>query len=78
MAQLLHTYLLAFIHGYLTFIDKLNHQSACKRFHLLQMIDLFNIDAKYMNELNDMILLKYTDATQLMCNDTITNLNHIP
>ena len=76
---LLHNDLLSLIRGYLTFIDKLNHQSACKQFRLIKITDLYNIDPKHLKALDKMNLCKYVDVIQLQLTDNpkITTVNHL-
>ena len=67
------------IHEYLDFIDKLHHKTTCKYLKLIKIMDLYNIDNKYLKKLNDQILKSYIYVTQLNAsfNPNITSLNHM-
>src|SRR5271154_4171858 len=78
MYMILHNDLYRLICDYLDFIDVLRHKIVCKRFKSIKVKDLYNIDLKYLQNLNDHILKQYIDVTELkIINTNITNLNHL-
>src|SRR5271154_5496072 len=78
MYMILHNDLYRLICDYLDFIDVLHHKIVCKRFKSIKVKDLYNIDLKYLQNLNDHILKQYIDVTELkIINTNITNLNHM-
>ena len=74
MYVILHTDLHYLISEYLDLTDVLRHKIVCKRFKSIKIKDLFNIDAKYLHNLNDHILKQYTDVIELKIRTTnVTN-----
>ena len=72
--------LIQYIFNYLNFDDQIKFKSLSNDYHKgLRIYDLYNIDIKYKQKLDDNILkqyvyLKYLDAKN---NEKITNLNHM-
>ena len=78
MYVILRNDLHSLICDYLDFIDILHHKIVCKRFKSIKVKDLYNIDFKYLQNLNDHILKQYTDVIELkISNIYVTNLNHM-
>jgi len=60
-------YIFEFLHG--DIVSQLNIKSSCKMLNTFEIIDLYEIDYKYKNKLNDKILskfkfVKYLDASE--------------
>src|SRR5688572_19414817 len=79
MFIILHNDLHYLICDYLDFIDILRLKIVCKRFKSIKIRDLYHIEWKYRQILNDQILKQYTDVTKLSAyiNPKITTLNHM-
>ena len=79
MYMVLHNDLHQLICDCLDFIDVLHHKIISKRFKSIKIKDLYNIDLKYLRNLNDHILKQYIDVTELNAsnNSKITTLNHM-
>jgi hypothetical protein len=67
------------IFGFLDFLSKIRFRSISKYNYLLEICDFYNIEEKYLDLLNDEILLNYHFITHLDASDNpnIKNINHL-
>jgi len=75
----IHQILLNIIFEYLEFYDKHIFKRINKYANKIRIIDLYNIDFRYLRDLDNKILMNYSDAIKLNadCNSNITNVNHM-
>src|SRR5258708_7843128 len=68
------------IYSYLNFIEKLNFRIICKKFNKYVITDMYNIDEKYRDKLNEDILKQcaYAYITKLdLATCYVPNLNFL-